>query len=197
MKALERRPAGVRWLGSAFITLVTILGCATVVRLSDVPPDQQEKYKGTEPGWHDLGPYYAVNISSKGKATFYHYPDPSNRKKRETLGGQDMCWPGEEWLHKVTYGPRVNAYAVSSDGRSLLYFREGKAWYVPSSKYDEPDPYPAELHLHRLGRGDSLIVRKVSHGAALADSLVPPHSVIYRTKEDQVVTVSVEQFTPR
>jgi hypothetical protein len=185
-------------LGTVLVSLVAILGCATVVHLSDVPPDQQANYKGTEPGWHDLSPYYAVDISGKGKAKFYHYPDPSNRKKRETLGGQMMFWPGEEFLHKELFGPRENSYAVSSDGRSLLYFRQEKAWYVPTSKYDDPKRDPADLHLHRVGRGDSLIVRHVNHTiTASRDSVVPAGSVIYWTKEYRVVIISIEQFTPK
>jgi hypothetical protein len=136
------------------------------------------KYKGTEPGWHALSPYFAVEIKANSRATFYHYRDPQNPKTREMIGGEYMFWPSLPTSGGANrFGPRENAYAISEDGRSLLYFREPTMSTFQGLIEAHPNSFPAELHLYRHGLGDSLIVAGVGHFRSGPQVL--PDAVIY------------------
>ena len=153
-------------------------GCATTLtRLAEVPPEYQLEYRGTEPGWHRLSPYFAVSISEKGSAVFYHFREPQNPKTKEVIGKQRMYWPTEtdEFLtYKQKFGPRMNAYAQSEDGRSLLFFTDGTSW----SKLED---FSGRLHLFRHGLADSVIASDLTHRVWRPDhSLVLGDAVVYR-----------------
>ena len=97
--------AGTRCLAAAAVLMC--IGCGSTTLLSQLPSAEQTKYRGTEPGWHALSPYFAVDIKSNGKATFYHLRDPEDPKARDAIGRQDVYWPtGELVIDKNKFGPR-------------------------------------------------------------------------------------------
>lgn len=195
------------------------MGCTTAT-LSQLPPADQAKYKGTEPGWHQLSPYFGVEIRSNARATFFHVRDPQAPKTRESIGGQDMFWPhgpynmaGVMRIADPKFGPRENAYAISEDGRALLYFKDGGG--LLRHKHDDdryPNEFGAELHLYRHGLGDSLIVSDVDHWVSRSwnDPAVPADAVVFAlpdkhghraarslwTRGEEVVR-SIGEFMPR
>jgi len=173
-----------RTLGLAALAVSLCVGCGSTTLLSQLPPAEQTKYRGTEPGWHALSPYFAVNIKSNGKATFYHVRNPEDPNARDAIGRQDMYWPtGELVIQKRKFGPREQAYAVSQDGRSLLYFRDPLVLFGDPKRdaWEPAMPFGAQLHLYRHGLGDSLIVSNVDHWGSygLRDSLIPAGAVVY------------------
>ncbi len=184
------------------LILVSSTGCAHYAQLSQLPAEEQAKYKGTEPGRHVLSPYFAVEIKENSWATFYHYRDPQDPKTRETIGGAYMFWPSlPTWAGRVNrFGPRPNAYAVSEDGRSLLYFREPKVSAFRSLFEERPRSFPADLHLYRHGLGDSLIIAGVSHFRSGPEA--PSDAVIYavpdrRSYVSEPIVRSIAEFDPR
>jgi hypothetical protein len=184
MRSFARKFSLTRTLCLATAAIVMCMGCGSTTLLSQLPPAEQTKYKGTEPGWHVLSPYFAVDIKSNGKATFYHLRDQGDAKARDAIGRQDMYWPtGELVINKRKFGPRESAYAVSQDGRSLLYFRDRGVLFDDPHREPggPPRDFRAELHLYRHGLGDSLIVSDVDRWTehAPADPPLSGEAVIY------------------
>src|SRR5439155_7905738 len=117
------------------------------------------------------------------------------------IGGEYMYWPGDPLTPSVRkFGPRENAYAVSEDGRSLLYFREPPTSTLRLLFQQHPNEYTAELHLYRHGLGDSLIVAGVDHFRG--GPAVPEDAVVYAVPgqngvvSDPIVR-SIRDFLPR
>ena len=204
--------AGTRCLAAAAVLMC--IGCGSTTLLSQLPPAEQTKYRGTEPGWHALSPYFAVDIKSNRKATFYHQRDPEDPKARDAIGRQDVYWPtGELVIDKNKFGPREDAYAVSQDGRSLLYFLDAQGLFGAAVEREHwVYSFRAELHLYRQGLGDSLIVSDVDHWADYGppDPPLPTEAIIYIlpdkhghmsmrgmwTRGERVVR-SIGEFVPR
>jgi len=155
------------------------LGCASTAELmSQYSTADQARFKGTEPGWHVLSPYFAVEIRSNSSATFYYSPDPQNSKVRKPIGKQYMYWLGVSQEGTRKFGPRENAYVVSTDGQSLLYFRDPH--FFSGNEYEAwGNSFRAELYLYRHGLGDSLIAKGISHWVVSSRSPVPADAVIY------------------
>ncbi len=146
------------------------MGCGATV-LSQLTPEVQPRYRGTEPGRHVLSPHFVIEIKSNGRATFFHVPDPRDPERRTKLGAQDMFWPPGSFevsgvmreVYRCRFGPRENAYAISPEGRSLLYFKEGGLLTPGPGHPKHPFEFGASLHLYRHGLGDSLILASVTH----------------------------------
>jgi hypothetical protein len=75
-----------------------------------------EKYFGTQPGYHLLSEHFAVEVNER-LMKFYHL-DKSTHKKA-LLGIVTTFW-GDF----ANYGQREVAYAISEDGKRLLFFDE-------------------------------------------------------------------------
>src|SRR5688572_9906691 len=112
MRSMTRSRPRMRRQFLAAAMILTIMSCAHAIRLSQLSPAEQAMFKGTEPGWHELSPYFAVEIKTNSRATFYHYRDPQNPKTREMIGGEYMFWPSlATWSGGANrFGPRENAY---------------------------------------------------------------------------------------
>ena len=168
----------MRPLCLAAATAVMCIGCATG-KLAQLSPEQQAHFKGTEPGQHALSPFFSVQIKSNGLATFYYVPDPQHSKTRKQIGKQNMRWEGLADGVDWKLGPRENAYAISADGRSLLYFLDPQGLFGAGAEYEHwGNSFHAELHLYRHGAGDSLIAKGITHWVS-SRSPVPADAVIF------------------
>jgi hypothetical protein len=160
-------------------------GCGSTLRLADLPPGKQAPNLGTEPGRHEISPWFAVEVRKGGmidaaRARFYFHPDSGRANGERTLGEQYVYWPtGELVTDKREFGPRACAFAVSADGRSLLYFVEPRVYLAGRGQDWHPKPFGAELHLFRAGAGDSLVAADVDHAVSWDLSAVPADGVVY------------------
>jgi hypothetical protein len=174
------------WLHFGLAAILAVsLGCGSTTRLVQLLPEEQVIYRGTEPGEHRLSAYFHLTITEKGRATFYHFRDPQDLKSKEEIGQQWVYWPtGTTDLDKMKFGPRANAYAISADGRALLYFTDPRWWLSSPADHDRaPNPpiWAGQLHFFQHGRGDSVVAREISHWTnGHLDSLPPADAVVYR-----------------
>ena len=168
----------MRLLFLAAVAAAVSFGCTTTGKLADLGPEEQAKVKGTEPGRHALSPFFVVEIKSNALATFYYIPDPQDSKTRKPIGKQRVNWEGLADGVDWKVGPRENAYAVSADGRSLLYFVDPEPFLLGDDYQNWGNSFHAELHLYRHGSGDSLIAKGIRHWVT-SRSPVPADAVIY------------------
>ncbi len=143
----ERRlPAGCRLI---LVGLLLATGCNVTVRhrFGNLKPNEQAAHAGTQTGFHRLSPYFAVSVSGGtiGNRTmeFCHFPDGGGRKK---LIGMVTGF----LLDGADYGARNQHFALSADGRQLLYFHEEALGYAHVRK-------PDGLYRYREGIGDALV----------------------------------------
>jgi hypothetical protein len=96
-------------------------------------PDQ---HFGTQPGYHVLSEHFAIEVSSKLAKIYY--------LDEATRGQVQIGTLSIYWFDRSNYGPRAREtyYAISDDGRQLLFFdepgvREGKAtdWTIRPNLY--------------------------------------------------------------
>jgi hypothetical protein len=159
-------------------------GCSSTLRFDQISPERQAMSAGTQPGRHLLSPWFTVEVRKstldQPRAAFYHTPDRSAPDQLVKLGEQYVYWPtGEYVTDKQEFGPRRCSYAISADGRALLYFVEPSVPFSMPHQDWEPRPFGASLHLYRVGLGDSLIAEDVTHHVDVYGLEVPGDAVVY------------------
>ena len=112
-------------------------------RYSDLGPEKQALYSGTQRGHHELSDVFFVRVSRGGGMRFYHYNPESDRK---TLIGTIRA----PRYDSSDYGSRGGAFAISRDGKTLLYFHN------PGASRDSPAKVEG-LYQFTHGIGDALI----------------------------------------
>jgi len=106
----------VRKLVTASLVAIGILAGCTTYDYKKYGADEPEKYFGTQPGYHKLSDYYSVEVNDR-LMKFYFLGKSTHDK--ELIGTV-----GTFWFDRSNYGPREIAYAISADGRRLLFFDE-------------------------------------------------------------------------
>ena len=109
-------PSEVRRLALASLTAMGIaMGC-TAYDYQQYAAKEPDKYFGTQPGYHLLSDHFATDVSH-GLTRFY-YIDKNTQRKEQIGAVMTFCFD------RLNSGPREIAYAVSADGRRLLFFDE-------------------------------------------------------------------------
>lgn len=109
----------LRLLGSAVVAL-SLAACFT--SYDSLSPEQQHKYHGTQPGYHDLSDYFAVDVG-KSLMKFYYLGRSGHDK---VLVGTVLAFAYDA----ANWGRRDTAFGISDDGQRLLFFDEpGVAQY--------------------------------------------------------------------
>jgi len=103
----------LRLLGSAVVAFSLSACFASYDNLS---PEQQVKYYGTQPGYHSLSDYFAVDVA-KGLMRFYYLGRSGHDK---VLLGTVLAFA----FDASNWGPRDTAFGISDDGQRLLFFDE-------------------------------------------------------------------------
>ena len=132
---------------------VFLLSCGIMPErhYADLSQQDKQKYAGTQYGFHTLSKHFAVDVSRKtNTVSFYHYEVDDNGEQKETLIGTISAY----MFDFSDFGSRENAFAISEDGRVLLYFHESAQSHGRLHKADG-------LYVYQHGRGDQLVHRNV------------------------------------
>jgi len=123
--------SGVAVACGLVVALSLQAGCTTT-KYRDLPVDQQEWAAATQPGYHLLSEYFSVEVSNgrNGRMTFYFLGQ--SKRERRPLGTIASVW-----ADYAEFGTRQIAYAISGDGKRLLFFDEfgidqGKTRFGPN-----------------------------------------------------------------
>jgi len=113
-----------------------LISCSVFLKheYEDLQPAEKEQYLGTQVGFHRLSPYFAVAVGGGSAGTvrlmqIYFYENGTSR--RHLIGTLEAVT-----FESADYGPRDQHFAMSDDGRKLLYFHEAKHGY---GALDKPD----------------------------------------------------------
>jgi hypothetical protein len=101
--------------GILLVALSLNTGCTTN-EYKSLPLERQQRDYGTQPGYHMLSEYFSVDVNER-LMRFYFLGQRKNEKR--LLGTIATVW-GDY----ANYGPREIAYAISNDGKRLLFFDE-------------------------------------------------------------------------
>lgn len=101
--------------GMLLLALIFNTGCVSF-DYKNLSASEQKKYYGTQPGDHKLSDYFSVDVS-KGMMQFYFLRQ--SRVDKEMIGVI-----AAKWSDYANWGPREIAYAISDDGKRLLFFDE-------------------------------------------------------------------------
>ena len=127
--------------GFARIGGIVVLSCSTAAcsaflkhEYEDLTPAEQEQHLGTQAGFHRLSPYFAVSVGGGTAGTprlmqIYFYENGTSR--RHLIGTLEAVT-----FESADFGPRDQHFAMSEDGRKLLYFHEARYGY---GSLDKPD----------------------------------------------------------
>jgi hypothetical protein len=103
-------------LAAASLMAMGALAACTTYEYKNYGARQPDKYFGTQPGYHKLSDHFSVQADDRlmkfyvlGKAT----------QDKEQIGIVATFW-----FDRSNYGPREVAYAISEDGKRLLFFDE-------------------------------------------------------------------------
>jgi hypothetical protein len=125
----------VRIAAAVILSLLSI-SCSVFLKheYEDLSAADKERYLGTQVGFHRLSPYFAVAVGggSAGKPRLmqiYYYENGTSR--RHLIGVIEAVK-----FESADYGPRDQHFAISDDGRNLLYFHEANHGY---GALDKPD----------------------------------------------------------
>ena len=125
----------------ARLAAVVIFSCVTVScsaflkhEYDDLSAADQEQHLGTQVGFHRLSPYFAVSVGGGTAGTprlmqIYFYENGTSR--RHLIGTVEAVT-----FESSDFGPRDQHFAMSEDGRKLLYFHEARYGY---GALDKPD----------------------------------------------------------
>ena len=109
----------LRLFGSAVVALSLSSCFASYDSLS---PEQQYKYHGTQPGYHSLSDYFAVEVGKKLMKFYYLGHSGHDKLLLGTILA--LTYDATNW------GRRETAFGISEDGQRLLFFDEpGVAQY--------------------------------------------------------------------
>lgn len=104
-----------KFTAASLVAISLIAGCTTYDYKKHGAP-APEKYFGTQPGYHKLSDHFAVEVNER-VMKFYFLGSTSPMK--QAIGVVAIFW-----FDHSNYGPREIAYAISEDGRRLLFFDE-------------------------------------------------------------------------
>ena len=108
------------WMIRAFALLAALSLASPAFagnKFKKLPPERQAKYFGTQPGYHRLSDAFAIEVRDR-LMTFYFLGATGDGDKT-TIGVIAATWS-----EYSDFGPREIAYAISSDGKRLLFFDE-------------------------------------------------------------------------
>jgi hypothetical protein len=127
---------GLAQLGAVVVISCVTASCSAFLKheYEDLAPDAKEQHLGTQAGFHRLSPYFAVAVGGGSAGTerlmqIYFYENGTSR--RHLIGTVEAVT-----FESSDFGPRDQHFAVSDDGRKLLYFHEARYGY---GALDKPD----------------------------------------------------------
>jgi len=106
----------VRKLGAASLMAMGVLVGCTTYDYKNYGAHQPDKYFGTQPGYHELSDHFSVEVNDRLMKFYFLGKSP---QKKEQIGIVATFW-----FDRSNYGPREIAYAISEDGKRLLFFDE-------------------------------------------------------------------------
>jgi len=141
-------------VGLTIVSVFVLVGCFPSYEFKDLTPRNQQTAFGTQPGYHELSPHFAVEVDYE-LTRFYYLGKPGS--ETEEIGAIVT-----RWAEFSNYGPREIAYAISDDGKRLLFYNE------PGVGEGEPlrivDYWPrADLYLFDIDAGSPKLVHRDAH----------------------------------
>jgi len=103
-------------LAVTLCVVISLLAACATNDYEKLSPEKKQKYYGTQPGYHKLSDYFSVDVG-KGMMQFYFLGQ--SKSDKELIGVIAPIW-GDY----ANWGPREIAYAISDDGKRLLFFDE-------------------------------------------------------------------------
>lgn len=147
-----------RYFLMSFLAFAGLAGCV-VYSYDEYGSNDPDRFFGTQPGYHKLSEYFAVDVSGY-LMRFYFTGGPTGQPEKIGVLLRHL-------YDRSDYGPRNEAFALSQDGRRLLFFdepgaeerkpRNTKNYVVVADLYllDADDGHRELLHpdVHRGGSG--------------------------------------------
>lgn len=104
-----------RFILFCLLTALYLSGCTTY-HYADLQQVDADKYMNTQAGYHKLSDHFSINVDRRLTKVYYLTGD----KKQKQL----IATVRTIWFEFSDYGPREIVYAISGDGRRLLFFNE-------------------------------------------------------------------------
>jgi hypothetical protein len=114
-QVLARARLSARCIFVTCAAVACLAGCTTY-RYTEYGAKEPDKFYGTQPGYHKLSDHFSVETSDY--LMRFHFLGLSKTEK------QNIGILKVRWYDRSDYGPRQMAYAISQDGRRLLFFDE-------------------------------------------------------------------------
>jgi len=168
-------------VGLTIVSVFVLVGCFPSYKFKNLPPRNQQTAFGTQPGYHELSQHFAVKVNKK--LTRFYYLGKPGSETEEKIGTILTMW-----AEFSDYGPREISYAISDDGRRLLFYNEPAV-----SEGEHPkvvDHWPrADLYLFDIDVGSPRLIHGDAHRQVFLCGEFPP-DYIYLGK------VVAERVTP-
>ena len=100
----------------ALIATASLAAGCTTFEYQKYGAREPDQHFGTQPGYHVLSEFFAIEVSSKLAKVYYL--DGATKEKVQ-VGTLSIFW-----FDRSNYGPRATYYAISGNGRRLLFFDE-------------------------------------------------------------------------
>lgn len=156
---------------SILLPLIFFLGLSGSLRAEKyekLGAQEQKKYFGTQPGSHQLSDSFAVDVDRKLMKFYFLGP---SQKERTLIGVLSVFR-----FDSSDYGPREIAYAISADGKRLLYFDE------PGVDHGKPPPSKdgtpvADLYRFEAGSGARQLIEQGVYRLGVSCEQFPTNTV--------------------
>ncbi len=93
----------------------SVTACTTY-RYTDLQPADAGSYANTQAGYHKLSEHFSINVDKRLTKVYFLVGE---KKQKQLIGTVRSIW-----FEFSDYGPREIVYAISMDGRKLLFFNE-------------------------------------------------------------------------
>lgn len=169
-------------------SVVASLAACTAYRYSEYGAKEPEKFYGTQPGHHKLSDNFSVEVSDYLMRFYFLGHSPS---EKQMLGVLKV-----RWYDRSDYGPRQMAYAISPDGKRLLFFDEpGAEQGAPLKTKDSV--VVADLYLFDADRGQRELLQRDVHRRGIGCVEFPrnylPYGVVHSIANIEVFAYSTER----
>jgi hypothetical protein len=164
-----------------------LMGCTTY-RYTEYGAKEPEKFYGTQPGYHGLSAYFSVDVSDYLMRFYFLGASTTEKQKIGILKVR--------WYDRSDYGPRQMAYAISDDGKRLLFFDEpGAEQGKPLRTKDRV--VVADLYFFDADRGQSELLQRDVHRRGIGCVEFPrnylPYGVVHSIANIALFAYSTER----